>query len=102
MPRTLPPGRPKGARSFDVEVARAFGEAVRARRLKAGHSQEQMASWAKIERAHVGRIERGEHLPTVVAVFKLSHALGCSVSRLMADVEALLQPGHIARLVEGK
>lgn len=35
----------------------------------------------------MGKIERGEHMPTLAIIFKIAGALGCSVAELMATVE---------------
>ena len=96
----IPAGRPKGARSYDVVIAKAFGLAIQQARGIRGVSQESLSGLAGIERAHVGKIERGEHLPTVVGVFKLAKGLGCEVYELLAWVEALLPDGHVVRLIK--
>jgi transcriptional regulator with XRE-family HTH domain len=92
-------GRPKGARSYDSVIAKAFGEAVQQARRARGVSQEHLSLLAGIERAHVGKIERGEHLPTVVAVFKLAKGLECEAYELLAWVTALLPRGHVNDLI---
>jgi transcriptional regulator with XRE-family HTH domain len=45
---------------------------------------------AGVERAHVGKIERGQHMPTLAAVLKIAKALGMSGADLLAEAEALL------------
>jgi transcriptional regulator with XRE-family HTH domain len=45
---------------------------------------------AGVERAHVGKIERGQHLPTLGAALKIAKALGMSGAELLAEAEALL------------
>ena len=92
-------GRPKGAKSFDPVVAKAFGAAVQQARVQRGVSQEALAGLVGIERAHVGKIERGEHLPTIVAVFKLARGLECEAHELVAWVNALLPDGHVDDLI---
>lgn len=88
--RTIPRGRPAGATTFDAELAMAFGAAVRALRVEQGVAQETLAHRAGVERSHMGKIERGEHMPTLAIIFKIARALGISVAQLMAAVEALL------------
>ncbi|WP_299696408.1 helix-turn-helix transcriptional regulator [Hydrocarboniphaga sp.] len=88
--RTIQRGRPKGAMTFDVEPALAFGAAVRAARTELGVAQELLAHRAGIERSHMGKIERGEHMPTLALVLKIAKALGCSSADLMLATEALL------------
>ena len=51
-------------------------------------SQEALAAAAGVERSHMGKLERGEHLPNLVAFFKIAAALGCSSTDLMAAIES--------------
>ena len=83
-------GRPLGSKTADPVLATAFGAAVRAARTRRGIAQEALAHLARIERAHVGKIERGEHMPTIAAVLKIARALCMSGAELMATAEALL------------
>ena len=83
-------GRPLGSKTADPVLAAAFGAAVRAARTTRGIAQETLALLSKIERSHVGKIERGEHMPTLAAVLKIARALGMSGAELMAAAEALL------------
>jgi len=80
-------GRPTGATTFEAEPARAFGAAVRALRTENGVAQETLAHLAGIERSHMGKVERGEHMPTLALILKISRALGCSSAVLMAETE---------------
>lgn len=88
--RGLQRGRPKGATTFDVEPARAFGAAVRAARTELSVAQETLANRAGIERSHMGKIERGEHVPTLPLILKIARALKCSSAHLMTLTEAKL------------
>lgn len=83
-------GRPPGSRTADPVLAGAFGAAVRAARTRRGIAQEVLANMAGVERAHVGKIERGLHMPTLAAVLKIAKALGMSGADLLAEAEALL------------
>ena len=85
--RPVKRGRPAGATSFDADIARAFGAAVRALRNERGISQEALANLADIERSHMGKVERGEHMPTLVIVFKIARGLGCGVAEVMGTAE---------------
>lgn len=85
--RPIQPGRPAGVTSFDAELAQAFGSAVRALRTERGIAQETLANLAGIERSHMGKVERGEHLPTLAIVFKIATALECSTTVLMQRTE---------------
>lgn len=88
--RSVRPGRPAGATTFDAELAQAFGAAVRAVRSEQGIAQESLAHRAGIERSHMGKIERGEHMPTLAIIFKIAGALECSTAVLMSETERQL------------
>lgn len=85
--RSIQRGRPAGATTFEAEPAQAFGAAVRALRTEQGVAQETLANLAGIERSHMGKIERGEHMPTLAIILKIARALGCSAADLMAETE---------------
>ena len=85
-------GRPFGSRSFEPRSASAFGQVVRAIRLETGVSQEDLANRSSLERAHVGRIERGENQPTLWVILKLAEGLGITPGALMdRTLEQMLQ-----------
>ncbi|MBC9250975.1 transcriptional regulator [Pseudomonas alcaligenes] len=88
--RSVQPGRPVGSTTFDAELAQAFGTAVRALRTERGIAQESLANLAGIERSHMGKVERGEHMPTLAIIFKIASALDCSTAALMAATESQL------------
>ncbi len=89
--RTIQRGRPTGATTYEAEPARAFGQAVRAIRTERGIAQEALAQLAEIERSHMGKIERGEHMPTLGIILKVARALHCSAADLMAATEKNLE-----------
>jgi len=88
--RPIQRGRPAGTTTFEAEPARAFGEAVRALRTERDTAQETLAHLAGIERSHMGKIERGEHMPTLALILKIAKALNCSSAELMAETERRL------------
>ncbi|WP_028600933.1 helix-turn-helix domain-containing protein [Ottowia thiooxydans] len=88
--RSIQRGRPAGATTFEAEPAQAFGAAVRAARTEQGVAQETLAYLAGIERSHMGKIERGEHMPTLAIILKIARALGCSSADLMTATESRL------------
>jgi len=93
--RSIQRGRPLGATTFDAELAQAFGMAVRAQRTERGIAQETLANLAGIERSHLGKIERGEHMPTLAIIFKIASALECSTAVLMTATEDQLTEGKL-------
>lgn len=88
--RAIQRGRPTGATTFEVAPALAFGAVVRALRTEDGIAQETLAHLAGIERSHMGKIERGEHMPTLVLVLRIARALGRSAGELMLETESRL------------
>ena len=55
-----------------------------------GVAQETLAGLAAIERSHMGKIERGEHMPTLALILRIAKALGCSAASLMEATESQL------------
>ncbi|WP_221291030.1 helix-turn-helix transcriptional regulator [Xanthomonas campestris pv. campestris] len=88
--RTMKPGRPMGATTYEAEPAIAFGKAVRAARTARDISQEGLATLAGIERSHMGKIERGQHMPTLALILRVSIALNDSAANLMTATESIL------------
>ena len=80
-------GRPRGATSFDADVAAAFGSVVREGRLAARVSQETLAQLADVERSYYGRLERGESQPTLSVLLKICSALGADSATIVGLVE---------------
>ena len=92
--RPIQRGRPAGSTTFEAEPALAFGAAVREARTANGVAQETLAHRAGIERSHMGKIERGEHMPTLALIFRIARALGCSATVLIAETETRLMDGQ--------
>jgi transcriptional regulator with XRE-family HTH domain len=88
--REVKPGRPRGATTFEAAPAIAFGQVVRQRRLALGLAQEELAHLALVERSHMGKIERGEHLPNLVMILKIARALNCKPGKLIDQTAQLL------------
>jgi len=59
------------------------GAAIRARRLELGVSQEALADSAKVDRSHMGKIERGERNVTLLLLQRVAAALNIAVHRLL-------------------
>ncbi|WP_250501414.1 helix-turn-helix transcriptional regulator [Caballeronia sp. GAWG1-5s-s] len=68
----------------------ALGRAIRALRAEIGLSQEGLAHAAKIDRSHMGKIERGERNVTILNVVRICSVLSCSVSELTGRADAIL------------
>ncbi len=68
-------------------LQRQFGKVLRRRRLAAGLSQEALAARANLHRNHVGLLERGLRMPSILVVQQLAAALGTTMPRLLAEAE---------------
>ena len=66
---------------------------MRATRLEQGVGQEKLAGLAGVARSHMGKIERGEHMPTLALILKIAAALGISAAELMTVTERNLGSG---------
>ena len=63
-------------------IAKILGERIRAERIKAGMSQEQLAEKADLARNYIGNIERAEYKITVETLSRLAKALNLTVHDL--------------------
>jgi transcriptional regulator with XRE-family HTH domain len=68
-----------------VPEAVAFGERVRALRLKRGWTQEQLAEQAELNSVQVSHIERGANEPKLTTIIRLARALGARSGKLIGD-----------------
>ena len=62
-----------------------FGDAMRRMRKERGLSQEALAEAANLTDDYIGFIERGENVPTLTVILKVSIALDCTPAELLAD-----------------
>jgi transcriptional regulator with XRE-family HTH domain len=69
-----------------------LGKRIRAKRKELGMSQEGLAHEAGLDRSYVGRIERGEHNLTFVALVKLCRAMGCDIAALTNGLPSVREP----------
>ena len=66
---------------------RAFGEAIRHRRIVLGASQEGFAELCGLHRTYVGQVERGEKNVSFENILRISSALGVNASELFGDAK---------------
>ena len=90
-PRVVKAGRPLGSQTFDPVVAAAFGAAMRSARLARGLAQEQLAEDSGVERSHLGKVERGEHMPNLGMILRIAAALNCRAGDLLDATESALE-----------
>lgn len=69
----------------DIRVQ--FGKAVRRLRKDQDFSQEGFAAEAKINRAYMGKIERGEVNISIDNINKIAQALGLTAGKLMVEAD---------------
>ncbi|HHG5368147.1 TPA: helix-turn-helix domain-containing protein [Pseudomonas aeruginosa] len=99
--RPIRQGRPRGKTTYEAGPAKAFGMAVRAFRSEQQLAQELLANLSGVDRSHIGKIERGEHMPTLSIILRIAEALNCSASTLVAQTEenlALLRDSSVETL----
>ena len=63
-----------------------LGENIRRTRISKGHSQEDLAHQAGLDRTYLGGAERGERNLTVLSLLKISRPLQVSLSELLKGV----------------
>jgi transcriptional regulator with XRE-family HTH domain len=73
------------------QIVSSFGTTVRQLREAQGWSQEQLAERADLNRSYIGELERGQAIPSLLTLKKLSIALGVSLSNLLAHTERIAQ-----------
>jgi transcriptional regulator with XRE-family HTH domain len=66
-----------------VPEAVAFGERIRALRLKKGWTQEHLAERAELNSVQVSHIERGANEPKLTTILRLAKALGIAPAELL-------------------
>jgi transcriptional regulator with XRE-family HTH domain len=67
-------------------LAVRFGRNLRRQRRRADLSQEELADLAGLHRVDLGRVERGEQLPRLDTILKVSAGVGASPCDLMAGL----------------
>jgi transcriptional regulator with XRE-family HTH domain len=72
--------------SASQQHRRILGETVRAKRTKAGLSQEALAEKAGLSTVFISRIERGIESPSFDSLVKIAKALKVRVRELVAKV----------------
>lgn len=68
-------------------MLKRLGENIRRLRGERGLSQDRLATEAGVDRSYMGMIERGESIPTVVALLKVAKALEVPAAALLEGVE---------------
>ncbi len=76
----------KSPRTDEIgQVSQVVGRNVRALRSTLKLSQEELAFRAGLDRSYISLIERGMGNPSILAVARISEALGVALSELFGD-----------------
>lgn len=62
-----------------------LGDAIRALRLSQKMSQEALADAARINRTHMGEVERGKRNVSFIAILRIAAALNLKPSEILAQ-----------------
>jgi XRE family transcriptional regulator, regulator of sulfur utilization len=72
-----------------MTIAVYFGRVVKKLREEHRYSQEALAERANLNRTYLGEVERGDAMPSLATIAKISSALDVSPSELIARAERL-------------
>lgn len=75
--------RVSGKQDVEQELVR-LGQSIRAQRKALGLTQEALADAAGIDRAHMGKIERGERNLTLLNLSRIARAIDLKPSEVLA------------------
>jgi transcriptional regulator with XRE-family HTH domain len=70
-----------------TDLAPTIAKRLRAARLAAGLSQQQVADELGTVQSYVSRLECGRHVPALRTLVAAAHACGTTASRLLEGVE---------------
>lgn len=73
------------------QIVGSFGTTVRQLREQQGWSQELLAERADLNRSYIGELERGQAIPSLLTLKKLSLAFCVSLSHLLSHAERIAQ-----------
>jgi transcriptional regulator with XRE-family HTH domain len=68
-------------------ISQSFGEVLRHMRVARDLSQEKLGFESEIHRTYISQLERGMKSPTLDILFRISRALDCEASSIVAQVE---------------
>jgi len=75
----------------------ALGQNLKALRIAAEKSQEELAVDAEIDRTYISSIERGVANPSILALAQICYALGISLADLLGAVHISSKPTESTR-----
>ena len=69
----------------EKEIIKRIGENIRLLRLDRQLSQFQLNVDANLSKNQIGRIERAEHIPNILTLYKIASALQVDISELVSS-----------------
>lgn len=87
----LPSGRPKGIKSSDPKLAKAFGLVLKKYRIKKKLTQVELGYFADVSSNNIGKFERGQSIPTLPVIIKLTDALNLRCGDLIDETVLLFR-----------
>lgn len=76
------------------ELKRAMGLCLRTLRQRVNISQEALAFDGDVDRTYVGKVERGQSIPSLEILFKLFSVLGITFVEFAMEYESCLYAGR--------
>jgi transcriptional regulator with XRE-family HTH domain len=67
----------------ELELIKKIGYRIRELRLERQLSQFQLNIDANLSKNQIGRIERAEHIPNIITLYKISEALDVNISEIV-------------------
>lgn len=83
-------------RQVDEAAAKRLGRNLFMARRRAGFSQEELGALACLHRTEIGFIERGQRLPRVDTLLKLTFSLAVPVGELVTGIEWIVPAPSVA------
>jgi transcriptional regulator with XRE-family HTH domain len=74
-----------------LTIEEAFGQAIRELRKANQFSQEKLADMSTLDRSFISLLESGKKQPSLITIFQLAKALKSSPSKILANVEEIIQ-----------
>ncbi|CAB3768601.1 helix-turn-helix domain-containing protein [Paraburkholderia solisilvae] len=83
-------------------IATAVGKRVKACRIEAGKSQEELAHDAMVDRTYISTIERGKGNPSVETLANLAYCMNLTLAQLFEPLNINLKPTGTRRTNVGE
>lgn len=78
--------------NVNKDIPKAFGKVLRALRIEAGLTQEELGFEANLQRNYISSLELGNKQPSLTTLYKISRALQIRAGRLLDLTDELDGP----------